>query len=146
MTASGGKGYDRGMTAKAKLTPKQAAFCREYIIDLNATRAAIRAGYSEKTARAIACTMFTKVDIQERIAKLSAKACEKSEINAEYVLNGIKAIADNDKARDNDKLKAFELIGKHLALFTDKIDHTSGGEKIEPTIITFRGGKRNASS
>jgi len=124
------------MTADKQLTPKQAAFCREYMIDLNATQAAIRAGYSEKTATIIGFENLTKPNIAERIAKASEKMCKKSEINAEYVLNGIKAIADDTKARDTDKLKAYELIGKHLALFTDKIDHTTKGDKItQPRII-----------
>lgn len=52
------------------LTEKQKLFCNEYLIDLNATQAAIRAGYSEKSARQIAQRMLTKDDIQEYLKKL----------------------------------------------------------------------------
>lgn len=57
----------------AELTAKQQRFCDEYLIDLNATQAAIRAGYSEKTARAIACENLTKPYIQEYIEKRMAE-------------------------------------------------------------------------
>lgn len=56
-----------------KLTAKQQRFCDEYLLDLNATQAAIRAGYSEKTARVIACENLTKPYIQEYIEKRMAE-------------------------------------------------------------------------
>lgn len=55
------------------LTPKQERFCEEYIIDLNGAQAAIRAGYSEESARQIASDCLTKHDIQDRIAELRTK-------------------------------------------------------------------------
>lgn len=57
----------------AELTAKQKRFCDEYLIDLNATQAAIRAGYSEKTARAIGAENLTKLDIKEYIEKRMAE-------------------------------------------------------------------------
>lgn len=68
------------------LTDKQEMFCREYLIDLNATQAAIRAGYSEKTARASGCENLTKPDIQNRIAELKADRNEQVSVDAAYVL------------------------------------------------------------
>lgn len=70
----------------AKLTDKQELFAREFIKDLNATQAAIRAGYSEKTARAIGCENLTKPDIQQRIAELNQERMERVQIDADYVL------------------------------------------------------------
>jgi len=70
----------------AKLTDKQELFAREFIKDLNATQAAIRAGYSEKTARAIGCENLTKPDIQQRIAELNQERLERVQIDADYVL------------------------------------------------------------
>ena len=58
------------------LTDKQEMFCREYLIDLNATQAAIRAGYSAKTANRIAAQNLSKLDIQNRIAELKTKRNE----------------------------------------------------------------------
>ncbi|HEY2455211.1 MAG TPA: terminase small subunit [Scandinavium sp.] len=78
------------------LTDKQEMFCREYLIDLNATQAAIRAGYSEKTARALGCENLTKPDIQNRISELKAERNEAVSINAEYVLQRLVDIDQMD--------------------------------------------------
>ena len=78
------------------LTDKQEMFCREYLIDLNATQAAIRAGYSEKTARASGCENLTKPDIQNRIAELKADRNELVNIDAAYVLKRLIEIDQMD--------------------------------------------------
>lgn len=70
----------------SKLNDKQEMFCLEYLVDLNATQAAIRAGYSEKTANRIASQMLTKLDIQERISELKSKRNERVEVNSDWVL------------------------------------------------------------
>jgi phage terminase small subunit len=64
------------------LTDKQEMFCREYLIDLNATQAAIRAGYSEKTARASGYENLTKPDIQDRITELKTDRNGRLQIDA----------------------------------------------------------------
>lgn len=69
-----------------KLTDKQEAFCREYIVDYNATQAAIRAGYSEKTAKEIASENLTKPNVQERLQELNKAAVERNEIQVDEVL------------------------------------------------------------
>ena len=117
-------------------------FCREYIIDLNATQAAIRAGYSEKTAKDIGCENLAKPNIAERIQTLFNERAEKAEISAEWVLNNLKSVAvrcmqeepvmvkgDNGmepsgeyKFDSSGANKSLELIGKHLKLFTDKVE------------------------
>lgn len=68
------------------LSPKQARFVEEYLIDLNATQAAIRAGYSEKTAGSIGSENLQKPEIELAIAKARAKLSEKTGITAERVL------------------------------------------------------------
>lgn len=78
------------------LTDKQDAFCREYLIDLNATQAAIRAGYSEKTANRIAAKLLSKVDIQNSIAQLKAQRNEQVNIDAAYVLRRLVEIDQMD--------------------------------------------------
>ena len=65
------------------LSPKQTRFVEEYLIDLNATQAAIRAGYSSKSARAIASQNLTKLDIQEAIAKAKVERSEATKVDAE---------------------------------------------------------------
>ncbi|HBM3264656.1 TPA: terminase small subunit [Klebsiella oxytoca] len=78
------------------LTDKQEMFCREYLIDLNATQAAIRAGYSAKTANRTASENMSKPDIQSRIAELKAQRNDLVGINATYVLNRLVEIDQMD--------------------------------------------------
>lgn len=76
----------------SKLTNKQRRFCEEYLIDLNGTQAAIRAGYSAKTARSQGQRMLTNVDIQEFLSKLQKANREKTEITRERVLSELGSI------------------------------------------------------
>lgn len=111
----------------SKLTAKQELFCKEYLIDLNATQAAIRAGYSKNTACAIGTENLRKPNIALFIQEAMAERSESTGITADYVLNGIKELTDTLVASEDPKsaYKGFELLGKHLALFSDKVDHTS---------------------
>lgn len=128
------------MGKDTKLTDKQAAFVREYLIDLNATQAAIRAGYSPKTAKEQGAQNLTKLNIQEAISKAMQKREKRTEITQDYVLNGLKTVAERcletKPVLDADGCftgifrfnasganRAFELLGKHLGMFTEKFEH-----------------------
>lgn len=80
----------------ANLTPKQQRFVEEYLIDLNATQAAIRAGYSEKTAKSIGQENLTKPDIQKAIEEAQNKRTEQTKIDAAYVLSRLVEIDQMD--------------------------------------------------
>ncbi|EKN5964990.1 TPA: terminase small subunit [Yersinia enterocolitica] len=69
-----------------QLTPKQELFCREYLKDLNATQAAIRAGYSEKTAQVQSSRLLSNVMVQQRVSELAAERNSRVGIDADYVL------------------------------------------------------------
>jgi phage terminase small subunit len=84
------RGRDRG------LTPKQRRFVEEYLIDLNATQAAIRAGYSQQTARAIASENLTKPDIQAAIGRAMSERSDWAQLTAKQVLNELALIAFSD--------------------------------------------------
>ena len=73
---------------------KREQFCKEYIIDLNGTQAAIRSGYSEKTANRIASEMLSKPDIQARIAELMQERSNRVRIDADWVLMAAKRVYD----------------------------------------------------
>lgn len=105
--------------AKPKLTDKQELFCLEYLIDLNATQAAIRAGYSARTAQAIGAENLTKPLISERIAKAFNERAEETKINAAYVLKMsnellLRCMVDGEDFSPSGAGKALELIGKHV--------------------------------
>ncbi|WP_033134156.1 MULTISPECIES: terminase small subunit [unclassified Acinetobacter] len=80
----------------ANLTPKQQRFVEEYLIDLNATQAAIRAGYSENTAKEIGSENLTKPNIAKAIAEAQAKREERTKIDADYVLKRLVEIDQMD--------------------------------------------------
>lgn len=101
------------------LTPKQEMFCLEYLIDLNATQAAMRAGYSLKTAKDIACENLAKPNIQSRIAQAMAERSEKTKIDAAYVLKMsnellLRCMVDGEDFSPSGAGKALDLIGKHV--------------------------------
>lgn len=81
-----------------KLTDKQEMFCREYLLDLNATQAAIRAGYSEKTARFIGTENLSKPNIADRVSNLKAERIKDTKIDASYVLKRLVEIDQMDVA------------------------------------------------
>jgi len=145
------------------LTDKQKRFIEEYLIDLNATQAAIRAGYSPKTAHEQGAQLLAKLSIRSEIDKAIAERSKRTGITQDRILRELAKVAfvnaadvinlDEAKIHDNidrddtaaiasvkvktipteegdiverevktyDKLKALELLGKHLGMFTDKI-------------------------
>lgn len=108
--------------ALPKLTAKQAAFVHEYMIDLNATQAAIRAGYKASNARQIAADNLSKANIQQAIQEARAAREKRSMITVEWVLAQIASIAQDEEAQQRDRLKALELLGKHLGMWEKRQD------------------------
>lgn len=114
------------MKRKGKLSPKQQAFVREYLLDLNATQAAIRAGYSPKTARAQGQRLLTNVDIAEAIAEAKAKRAKKVELTAAEVIRRLDR-ESRRRGRDSShsaRVQALKLLGMHLGMFPKKLQLT----------------------
>lgn len=78
------------------LTDKQQRFCEEYLVDLNATQAAIRAGYSAKSANVIGPENLVKPCIQKKISEMKKELSERTGITIDRILNGLASIAFND--------------------------------------------------
>lgn len=120
------------------LTPKQQRFVEEYLIDLNATQAAIRAGYSEKNADKIGSQLLGKTRIAASIRDAQEKRTRRTEITADYVLTTIRETVEallNDREKNAANIfKGSELLGKHIKLFTDKQEIT--GADSGPVQIT----------
>ena len=127
-----------------KLTDRQEEFVRQYLVDLNATQAAIRAGYSDKGASVQGTRLLANAKIAARVRELRAKRAEKLELDAEWVLRRLMQISDRAMQQEpvmtwdaetrqmvesgdyqfdsQGANKATELIGKHLGMFKDKVE------------------------
>lgn len=103
-----------------KMKPKHIAFCSEYIKDHNATQAAIRAGYSEHTAKQIGSKLLTKIDIQAKVKELETEIYNRNMMTADEVLQSLADLARNGRS-ESTKVKALELLGKYHTLYTDKV-------------------------
>ena len=101
-------------TKQPKPKPRHLAFIRHYLETGNGTKSAILAGYSEKSAAAEASRLLRKREIKDAIDAELLRQAEMCGISATYVLEGIRAIADDPTARNADRLRALELLGKHL--------------------------------
>jgi len=116
----------------ANLTPKQQRFVDEYLIDLNATQAAIRAGYSEKTAKVIAAQNLSKLNVQEAIEEAKKQVSKRTELTVDMVVNGLLKEAQDyaEGSTQSARVSAWAHLGKHLGMFKDKVEH-SGKLEIE---------------
>ena len=123
------------MSSITKLTQKQRRFIDEYIISGNATQAAIKAGYSKKTARKIGQENLTKPDIKAAIEKRNAEIQSKKTADMTEVMEYLtsvmrgeqtesvatsKRVYSNVEVSAKDRIKAAELIGKRNGAWTDK--------------------------
>lgn len=126
-----------------KLTEKQKMFCHEYMKDLNGTQAAIRAGYSENSAKEIASQNLTKDAVSEYLKLLIEERTKQVDIDVNDILNDIlqtrlECAADK---KYSERLKANELLGKYKKMWTDKTELSGkDGEPIKTATevrITF---------
>jgi phage terminase small subunit len=118
------------------LTKKQTLFCQEYTIDLNGKQAAIRAGYSVKTAEQQASRLLRNVKVQKMLDQSMREQSERLELRADAILAELMEIAFVKIEKDgvcklNDKIRALELLGKHKKLFTDKVEQTVLQSEVE---------------
>ena len=107
---------------KKPLRPKQERFIEEYLKDLNAIQAAIRAGYSAKTASAIGEENLRKPEISAAVSEARAKRSKETKIEAAWVLRRLRAEARNrgPGATPSARVKALEILCRHLGLFADE--------------------------
>ena len=118
-----------------KLTPKQAAFVTEYLVDKNATQAAKRAGYSEKCAKQQGTENLAKPAIREAIADKLGQVNKKALITAEEVIQGLTDIATGEDVSPGVRVRAYDLLGKYHQLFLDRIKVS--GDEDEPIRVEF---------
>lgn len=106
------------------LTNKQQRFVAEYLVDLNATQAAIRAGYSQKTAYSQGQRLLKNVEVAKAVSQHAANTSEKLDLSAERVLRGLfeEATRTGEGSSHGARVSAWGLLGKYHSLFTDKIE------------------------
>lgn len=144
---------------------RRKAFCAEYIIDHNGSAAARRAGYSERSSYSTAFDLLNDKEVMEEITKLEAERIERLQLSADYVLGGIMRVVERceqaEPVRDKEgnavgeykfeagaALKGYELLGKHLKLFTEKVEHNgpNGGplqiERVERVVVDPAGAEK----
>lgn len=141
------------------MTPKVQLFVREYLVDLNGKQAAIRAGYSAKTAEVQASRLLSNAKVQEVIKEAMDKRAKRIEVTSDYVLNTIVETVERCKQEIEPiyqgtgenrvftgefkfdsmaVLKGSELLGKHLKMFTDKHEHGGlDGKPIAHTVTNI---------
>ena len=120
------------------MTPKQQCFVEEYLVDLNATQAAIRAGYSARNADKIGPELLGKTRVAEAIAEAIQARSERTEIDQDWIIKQLKGVYEasmegrpvcdkdgNEKGfsfNPSAANKALELLGRHLGMFTDNLN------------------------
>ena len=127
-----------------KLTDRQKEFVRQSLVALNATKAAIRAGYSERTAYSVGQRLLKNVEIQRAVAAAQAKRARRVEVTQDYVLSNLVEVVERTMQRapvldrkgeqvtdeegravwtfdPKNANRALELLGKHLGIFADKV-------------------------
>jgi phage terminase small subunit len=121
--------YTKRKEVLVALNERQQAFVREYIVDLNATRAAIRAGYSEGGAYQRGYELLNKREVDVAIRQAIEERAKAVHITAERVIEELAHLA-MEAERPADRLKALELLSKRFGLLTDKVEHSGSAEPL----------------
>lgn len=135
------------------MTARQKAFVQEYLIDLNATQAAIRAGYSPRTAKQMGQRLLTNVDLKSHIAEQMERIRTQRTADAQEVLEYLTAVLRGESRShvlalcgdgcqevvskppdERERLKAAELLGRRWGLFTDRVDLDASDLSLQITV------------
>lgn len=156
-----GAGHD-GAAADA-LTPRQRRFVAEYLIDLNGTQAAIRAGYAPGGARQCASRLLAQAPVQIALKNAMGERQKRTELTADEVIGDLRELRDICMGRKPVKImtivknaregtaepvevegmmfepaaanRALEMLGRHMRLFADRVDMTSGGQALQSGVL-----------
>lgn len=104
------------------LTPKQQRFVSEYAVDLNATQAAIRAGYSEHTAKQQGSRLLSNVDVRQALAPTQQKTAERIQKTADDIARFHWSVIEDEDAPLSDRLRASSLEMRRFAEYSEKTD------------------------
>ena len=115
---------------RRKLTYKQQRFVVEYLVDLNATQAAIRSGYAKGTANREGSRLLSNVDIQTAIEVSMADRSDRVEVDADYVVTELRNVVEADSTPAAARVTALTVLARHLGMLTDKLET----KELTPTV------------
>ena len=113
------------------LTPKQQQFCREYLIDMNATAAANRAGYSPNTAMEQGHQLLQKTSVKAEIQRRIDERAERVEVDADYVVTELRKVVEDDSTPAAARVTALTVLARHLGMLTDKVETKEMGPAVK---------------
>ncbi len=121
------------------LSPREARFCEEYVVDQVGSKAAVRAGYSEATAKQIACRLLKRPGVQKRIEQRQAERRNRVQISADDVIRQVRE--DHDKAvalgQMGPAVKSTENLGRHLGIFKEDRPQSQAEAMSDDELIKF---------
>lgn len=145
------------------LNPRQARFVSEYLVDLNGKQAAIRAGYSERSAKQTACRLLGEAAVKKAVTSAMEKRQERTGLSQDEVIQDLRELRDICMGRKKVKVmtivknsregtaepvevegvmfepssanRALELLGRHMRMFTDKMDVVSNGQTLQSGVL-----------
>ena len=112
---------------KDGLTIRQHQFVSEYLISRNAKAAAIAAGYSPKAAHVTGSTLLANPKVREKIDAGSRQIAQKKRVDAEWVIDQLMAVAGQEDVAQSTKVRALELLAKHLGMLEDRLTVKTDG-------------------
>lgn len=117
------------MSHQRPLTDKQKRFVAEYLVDLNATQAAIRAGYSARNADKIGPELLGKTRVAEAIQAAQQERAARCELTQDLVLKKLQEEAEfkGDGSSHSARVSAWRLLGQHLGMWKEKVEHSGPG-------------------
>jgi phage terminase small subunit len=129
-------------TQAEKLTDRQERFCREYLVDLNATQAAKRAGYSSHTANEQAARLLAKASVKVRVTELQNEAAKRNDVTVDDVLAMLLQSYKNATAANQHgpAVRAVELLGKRRGMFKDKVELSEVQALSDDALIAYLAG------
>lgn len=113
--------------APRDLTAKQLKFCEEYLIDRNGQRAAISAGYSPTSAVGIASRLLDNPKVRAIVDAPKHAAIRKATVDAEFVIRELMNVASQEDVAQSTKVRALELLAKHLGMLEDRVSIKTDG-------------------
>jgi phage terminase small subunit len=112
---------------KGGLTERQTKFVDAFLATRDAKKAGIAIGYSEKTASARGSAMLAVPAVADKIAEKSLATTKRAEVDAQFVINELRRVAEQDDVAQGTKVRALELLAKHLGLLEDRITVKTDG-------------------